>query len=73
MMPEAAETVQRAAAGPVGSPALGRGQAAGSDGIELPGDVIANAPQVANVGLADEGIGASLMPPIKEVDVPGAG
>jgi|SRR6516162_3473064 len=36
-----------------------------SDGIQLPGDVVGDPPEIADVGLADERIGAPLMPPIQ--------
>ena len=36
-----------------------------SDCIQLPGDIVGDPPEIANFGLADQGIGAPLMPPIK--------
>ena len=40
-----------------------------SDGVELPGDVVGDAPEIADVGLADERIGAPLVPPVEQVDI----
>ena len=47
---------------------IGRAQPR-SDRVELPGDVVGDAPEIADVGLADERIGAALVPPIEQVDV----
>ncbi len=40
-----------------------------SDRVELPGDIVRNSPEIADIGLADECVGAALMPPVKQVDV----
>jgi hypothetical protein len=42
---------------------------AGSDRVELPGYVVGDAPEIADVGLADERVGAALVPPVEEIDV----
>src|SRR5258708_664452 len=40
-----------------------------SDRVELPGDVVGDTPKIADIGLPDESIGASLVAPVQQVDV----
>src|SRR5205807_1699892 len=40
-----------------------------SDRVELPGDVVGDAPQPADIGLADQRVGMPLMPPVEQVDI----
>src|SRR4051812_31251238 len=36
---------------------------------QLPSDVVGDAPEIANIGLPDEGIGAAQVAPVQQVDV----
>ena len=50
-------------------PSGGRWGQGTSDRVELPGDVVGDAPEIADIGLPDEDVGSPLMPPVKQVDV----
>ena len=57
------------AGGSLWAPAFAGATVFASDRVELPGDVVGDAPEIADIGLANERIGASLVPPVEEVDV----
>src|SRR5215472_8298076 len=40
-----------------------------SDRVELPGDVVGDAPEIAGIGLSDERVSTPLVPPVQQVDV----
>src|SRR5262252_2473685 len=83
LMPEAAKTVQEILRRDQRLSVFGtRAQAireenlfrrAPSDCVELPGDVVRNPPEITDIGLPDERIGAPLMPPIEQIDILPAG
>src|SRR4051794_31645988 len=52
-----------------GPPSAERGAADDLNRPQLPGDIVGDAPEIADIGLPDERIGAALIAPIEYADI----